>query len=283
MKYFYLLAIPFLLLIASCNQKPPTIHERFLALNEADSLALMDSLLGELKVEMYSSDIYRPIEMEIAICDISERNFMRISVNESKKIMIQGQIADNIHDKIVEFFMSNFEKNHLDNNFPLYSRIDKEELLGQIEESKRQAIAVEQAEGAAQDLIDFKWAQVEEWKSKLKTLEALSVDTLLETLQFASVQVNYPSPKDTYIIDSIIPAFYTLRNYAAIRYLDETYIELAYRYSISKSEKAKDKLDALKALFPIKVIDLPYCREHNISNYYIHVEAPPPPPMPSDY
>lgn len=290
MKYFCLLAIPFLLLIASCNQKPPTIHERFLALNEADSLALMDSLFAELKVEMYSDRMYDPQvyenNNELCFTSCMPLEPLTIRINSRDQIMVRNKLTDKIYDRVIEYYQYNMDDNHLESNFPLYSRTDKQEILSQIDESKRQAVAVEQTEGVAQDLVDFKWAQVEEWEKKLKVIEILNIDVLHEISSSAHIRLEYQTEDQAYIVDSLPPAFYTLRNDASMKYFNESYLELAFRYSIMNSEEDADRLNALKVLVPIILVDKFYCKKHGVcrwSVYYPQEELPPPPPMPSDY
>ena len=267
-----------LIFLVSCE--PPTLHERFVALDKAERSALMDSLMESLHEEMYARKKYYTGRSVASHCG-DWRNKLQITMDKKGRLMIRGQFYDSlpsISEKIVEHYSYNKDSNDLSSDYPLYTWATKDEVLTTYNAAIATAKEVEATEGATQDMIDFKWAQVESWKKKVAIFSTLQVELLPEISYLASVSIDYQLPKQAWLVDSTLHGFYSLRNDAAERYFDMSYLELYYHYGVVQDSMGYQRLEALELLYPLTIYDLPYCREHNAPCSFLtpEVEIPEP-------
>jgi len=255
-------------LMTSCTSQPNKASSHGLAImGDEDSLKVLDSLFSALRKEVYEQSMYQIHKNDKYIgCNLQQFRYrLSVQVNKRGQVMVRGELDKHITSSIIEFYTTNLEKNDLTNNYPPYSRITLKELEYQVKRAISQAEEVEKLPDFIQEIVDFKWKQAEEWKTKLEVLKTLNRDELSEPYSQAGVYLDYQDGIDgNALVDSVLLAFYTLRDRASERYFDESYLELFYRHSVTNSTKDKSRLSALKVLHPLQVIDEPYCRENDI-------------------
>lgn len=268
--------VPFViitLLIIGCSNNRPSKYIPFNELSFEDSLAIVNQLFDSLYSEIYQDERYKVVEESEMIYCGAHREF-RIRINTDSKIMVNGKIADNITPYIYIYYNTNYEKNDMSNNYVLYSKIDKKEIINQYISSKNAAIEVENTIGAFQEIIDFKWNQVLEWKKVYKAIRTINSDTLKQPEYSAITNIDYPktSFNKEDVFNEMLLAFYQLRNERSLNYFKKPYIEVFYETILFKKFYRND---ALKVMQPINIMDIPYCKENN---FWFTNEITPPPP-----
>jgi biopolymer transport protein ExbD len=202
---------------------------------------------------------------------IEKRNICAIQANSKNQLMVRGELMtnpDDISERVIEFYQTNEKSNDVTNNFPMYSRISMKEIEKFILEAEKAAEAVENTEGASQEIIDFKWKQYEEWGNKKKALELLGKNELPEIHPQAHVRIEVQ--KETAyelfakIQSEIEEAIYFLRDGASKEVFGESYGTILKRYESNEGDKSKqaqarvdkEKIDLLKIMYPDNFIEV---------------------------
>lgn len=226
------------------------------------------------KVEILSEEPPPPVD---------KRNICAIQANSRNQLMVRGELManpDDISERVVEFYTKNEKltreqtraaianNGHPGYNFPFYSRIDMKQIEENLRIAEEAAEAVENTDGASQDIIDFKYKQVEEWENKKKALQLYGKNELPEIHFQAHVRIEVQ--KETAyelfakIQSEIEEAIFQLRDAAALDIFGESYGNISKRYDANEGDKSKqaqaredkEKIDLLKILYPDRFIEV---------------------------
>lgn len=185
--------------------------------------------------------------------------------------MIRGELMknpDDISDRIVDFYQTNEKQNNPENNFPMYSTITMKQIDDNIAIAEKAAEDIENTPDAAQEIIDFKWKQYDEWVNKKEALKLYGKNELREIHFQAHIRVEVQ--KETAyelfakIQSEIEEALFDLRDGAAKKVFNESYAAITKRYESNEGDKAKAaqaqedkaKIDLLKILYPDRIIEV---------------------------
>lgn len=260
-------------LFFACQQRENNRFEpQFSALDEADSARVKQGLYVLLRKEMYADEMYS-FDTSFNMFGCMGLNYkLRIKVNNRHEISVRGeQVENTVTQSVFDYFTANLEQNDPTNNYPMYYSINREELEDRIEGIEEELRMIENTPDANEDVIAFKWDELDKWKFNLRALDVLNTKVLRLVDPPTEVELDYPSTFDSSSVelkDSILEAFYLLRNQASMRYFRESYLSILYRFAIQKSPADKEKLQILRMLHPIRVRDIPYCLKNGIWTPY---------------
>jgi len=194
---------------------------------------------------------------------VEERNIFPIRANSNNELMVRKELMqnpDDISDRVVEFYTKNERKNDPTNDFPMYSRISMSEIEAQLRAAELAAEEVENTPGAMQDIIDFKYRQVDEWNNKKKALKLYGKSELPEIHFQAHVRIEVQQATEyglfAKIQSEIEEAIFELRDKAALDVFGESYGTIQRRFTMDKDPIDKDKMDLLKILYPDRFIEV---------------------------
>lgn len=216
------------------------------------------------KDQAYIRSIPKKIEVnQDEIIDVEKRNILPIRANFNNELMVRTELMqnpDDISERVIEFYTKNEKKNDPLNNFPMYSRTSLSEIESQLKAAEAAAEEVENTPGAMQDIIDFKWRQVEEWENKKKALKLYGKSELPEIHFQAHVRIEVQQATEyalfAKIQSELEEAIFELRDRAAQDVFGESYGTIQRRYSMDKDKVDKDKMDLLKILYPDRFIEV---------------------------
>ena len=218
------------------------------------------------KDQAYIRSIPKRVEVTTPPVDVEQRDILAIRANSKNELMVRKELmsnADDISERVVEFYTFNELKNDVTSNFPLYSRISLVEIEGRIEAALADAEAVEATPGASQDIIDFKYTILKEWKNKKRALQLYGKSELPEISSQAHVRIEVQKGTEyglfSKIQSELEEAIFILRDKAAKDVFKESYSTIKSRYAVDKKKDAKmdkEKLDLLKILYPDKFIEV---------------------------
>lgn len=277
---FLFCVLSFIIFGCNSNQEEEISYTE---INQADSLRLTEILFDSMYAEIYSDPLYQLKRKDVVhtdfVCEPRGEAILKIRVNKLGEYMIGIELNGDITNRVYEFYTTNQEKNDPTNSFPMYSRISMDELEDQIRAAKQDLKDVENTQGVSQDIIEFKKKRVEEWENKKKVLATIGGKELAEIHFQAHIELEYPQnfKKKNELLDSILLAFYQMRDKSSLKYFNRSYLSLFYEYSETKRSDIWDKLDALKVLHPIVLIDIPYCKENDVWLWNYSIPPPPPP------
>lgn len=207
-----------------------------------------------------------PKRVEVPPTDLPEvekRNIFPIRANSNNELMVRTEMMqnpDDISERVIEFYTKNEKKNDPTNDFPMYSRISMQEIESQLRAAEAAAEEVENTPGAMQDIIDFKWRQVDEWENKKKALKLYGKPELPEIHFQAHIRIEVQQATEyalfAKIQSELEEAIYELRDRAAQDVFGESYGTIQRRYSMDKDKVDKDKMDLLKILYPDRFIEV---------------------------
>ncbi|MCT4562502.1 MAG: hypothetical protein N4A41_14130 [Crocinitomicaceae bacterium] len=266
----------FLLLFAlfSCNHEPQP--KTFADLSEKELSNLKAELLDSMRAEIFDRHIMVNEDTtrlgSLGCIPIEMRNVLLVRVNDLNQVMIRGEIGANISETVYEYYKANKKENDPTNNFPMYTRINREFIKAQIEQIKEEIESIKKARLKA-DILSFKESQLKEWETKLIVLNVIKKSELLQPHFQTAIHLQY-NPKVTAsksIQDSVLLGYFRLRNDDAKLYFGKEYLELFFECRALKSAL---KLNAIKTTSPIQVVDFPNLKKYKIA---MVVETPEPP------
>ncbi len=266
-----------LLLISSTCSSPETINEEVkeIMFDEFRRNEFRDLLLVELRTEMYSSNIYDPEMYDAVQCIMIEmRNQFNIQVLKNGVVVIEGDTTNNISEAVSNYYLVNYEKNNVSNNFLFYSTISRRQVVENIQYAKQDAKNVENTQGVLQEVINFKWDQVQEWEQKKDIFNISNVTKIKEPHSQAVIILDYADTElGNAAMESILMALYYLRDKISKEYFKESYLKIYTRNKLMPNDLDQRKLNSFQILLPIRVLDVPYAVKEGVGIY----KTPPPP------
>ena len=216
------------------------------------------------KDQAYVRSIPKKVEVQKEKPDpIEKRNICAIMANSQNQLMVRGEMManpDDISERVVEFYRSNERRNDPTNNFPMYSRISMTEIQAALDAAEKEAEEIENTPGAMPEIIDFKWAQYDEWNNKMKALKLYGKAELPEIHSQAHIRIEVQQATEyglfAKIQSELEEAIYELRDDASKDVFGESYGTITRRYSMDKEASDKEKIDLLKILYPDKFIEV---------------------------
>lgn len=266
----------FLLLLLFACEKP---KKTFKDLNEQELVSLQEQLLDSMRMEMFSKTIavnQDTTNLMTLGCDFEMRNKCTIRVNDLQQISVQQEVGAPITRTIYQFYKANKPKNDPTNNFPMYTRMDRDLILNRMKEIQK----VEEklvAEKAELEFIEYNRNQFAEWRQKLRAIELLKANELIQPHFQTSIHLHY-NPKITSIKaiqDSVLRAYFQLRSEDAQTYFKKDYLELFFE---DKNKLCFSRIDALKVIDPIQVVDFPNLKKYKCIVVNLFSEEPTLPP-----
>jgi hypothetical protein len=262
-----LLPFSILLFFASCssNDNSVTAQRQRKLLAAADSMQIMTELIKELKMEMY--DGYMPITKDSSLAAQLYCGFrpeIRIRINKTNQLIIGNDLAmdwSKVSNLTVEFYSANLEKRNSFNDFPYYSVRSKKKIFQEITDNESNLL-IPDIDSA---LYEFFQEEIDRCKTELTTLTSINKDTLFTAQEGARITLEYFPEIDNQasIVDSVLVGFYILRDQSSKRYFNESYVDIYDRYIFTHMRNDREKLQALKVLHPMNVIDHPNLMKYN--------------------
>lgn len=123
---------------------------------------------------------------------IEKRNICAIKANNLNQIMFRNEIMsdpDQISDKIIEFYNKNRAKNDVTNNFPMYTRITKEEIQKEIDALDSDISALEDQDNVEPSILDYKYTQLRDWQKRMAAFELYGKSNLPEVAAQAHIRI----------------------------------------------------------------------------------------------
>lgn len=207
-----------------------------------------------------------PKRIEIPVTEkvvVEERNIFAIRANSNNDLMVRAELMqnpDDISERVIEFYTTNEKKNDPTNNFPMYSRISMSEIESQLRAAEAAAEEVENTPNAMQEIIDFKYRQVDEWNNKKKALKLYGKAELPEIHFQAHIRIEVQQATEyklfAKIQSELEEAIFVLRDKVAQDVFGESYGTIQRRYNMDKNQVDKDKIDLLSILYPAKFIEV---------------------------
>lgn len=207
--------------------------------------------------------------------DVEDRNICEIRANSQNALLFRDEELkdqDKISEKILEFYRMNEgltetqtaerikQQTYEGFNYPFYSFISVKGIEDAI--SSEYELAEKAEEAGNDDLAEFHYKSIDEWKKKQKVLKTLGTDELKEIHPQAHVRVVVQQRTDyelfAKIQSEIEEAIYELRDEAAKKYFGESYGVMKTRRAMDKADEKGDqpKLDVLEVLYPARIIEV---------------------------
>lgn len=149
------------------------------------------------------------------------------------------------------------------NEYPRYLFICRKNVLAEIIELDSLLTEIKQS---SEEFAAFLVLRRNYWESCLKTLNTLGKDCYKYPSHYAMVDIDYSTKNNAYYrtLDSVLLAYYQLRDSSSKKYFKPPYLQI-FRESLADTPQiAKDQIDALKMLYPISVMDMPFARSNRI-------------------
>ena len=215
------------------------------------------------KDQAYIRSIPKNIDVETPPVDVEKRNICAIQANSKNQLMIRGMLMTDpelISDEIVKFFRTNEKVNDPTNSYPMYSRISMSEIDALLNQAIKEAEEVENTPNAMEEIVEFKYRQVDEWEKKKNALKLYGKQKLPEISVQAHIRIDVQKGTEyglfAKIQSEVEEAFFELRDAAARDIFNESYESIKSRYAMDESKVDKEKLALLKILYPDKIIEV---------------------------
>ncbi len=215
------------------------------------------------KDQAYIRSIPKNIEVPDEPVKVEERNICAIQANSKNQLMIRGMFMQDpelISDEIVKFYRTNEKYNDPTNSYPMYSRISMPEIDALLNQAITDAEEVENTPNAMEEIIEFKYRQVDEWRKKKDALKLYGKEKLPEISVQAHIRIDVQKGTKyglfAKIQSEVEEAFFELRDDAARDIFNESYEKIKSRYVMDESKVDKEKLALLKILYPDRIIEV---------------------------
>lgn len=215
-------------------------------------------------------------------------NTLFIDVNVSGQIMLLGEIVskDEIKSIVKRFYLSNEgltskqahdkiqDPSYRYKNYPFYSRITKPFIQKEIEKYRRELAQVKG--GNNEDFIKFYEAMLLEWKQKLKTINTLKTEELVEIHPQTQIRIDddFNTSGFSESTAEAIKAFIEIRDYAAKKYFNRSYMDLYFHGTRYTNSEDRKKLDAIDHLYEIRITDFSYAELNDLRTGRVLEEQP---------
>jgi hypothetical protein len=268
-RALFVLLLGFLFGHSSCTSSKENSFEDLSAQQRLDlKKELIDSLRGEMVKYMEAvDDFFRNTD---PICS-SRNSSLRIVANKKSQIMIRNNIKEGIIGSTIRSYLTtNRLINDPTTNALMFVGISKKEIQDFIKSDKRQILDMKSAGNYPDEMIQFKEESALDWEQKLAILNVLKIDTIAFIDDQYSIEISYyPEIKgQPALVDSVLNAICNVRNLASKEHIHQSYLEVFYNYKFHPSKENKIKIEALKWIYPVRVIDAPYAKKHNLKMYW---------------
>lgn len=228
------------------------------------------------KDKAYIRPIPKKVEIPIDQPPIPQRDICKIVANSANQLMVREKLVENpddISDLVLEFYRKNeklstsqtmagaMDPSFSGFNFPFYNRFGMAEIDSKIDQTTREAEAIEDTDGADPVLIDYYWSKVDEWDKKKAALKLYGKPELPEISPQAHIRIEVQI-KTGYelfakIQSEIEEALFELRDDAAQEIWGMGYGRIITRLGNEPTDAeylAKKAL--LDALYPARIIEV---------------------------
>lgn len=241
-----------LLALSSCANDEKEIYSTEIVLTE-----LIDSLESEMNKQWFMRH-YREIEAPYPRFDpclkIKTTSLMDYKINDEK--------IESIPTSIFDFYLTNYISKDVEKLNPNYFILKRTQIVDTI--SKINSKIEELDYKKYPDILEYYNVIKAEWIEKLNALNVLKKDELRIPGIESGIYYYYSNKNDIKLVqqitDSVLFGFYKIRDFDAMLYFKESYLDLFHKAVKKKDSIAIKQLDALKILHPVNIIDQTKCK-----------------------
>lgn len=281
MRYFIYILILFSML--SCGHEfkeyPPYRVEQ---LNKLEQETLMNELLDSMEIEAtdYLTEFnkaYRNLICWWSPC-YEDRHIMELNVDSRGQILSRGNLCslDEIPKRVREFYLFNRDLSVTETeekiqdpgysgyNFPFYTHTRTNDITRAIQHEKELLQTAYEAENF--DIVEFHDAAVNEWKQKLNLLNTLNTDELVQIHELTHIEIRnqLDSTGFSTAAEKTLEGMYLVRTALAEEYFGASYLDLYYRSTRLNELESKQRLEAIRLLCPLRIIDEEFIRSEHL-------------------
>lgn len=196
--------------------------------------------------------------------EIFMRDICDIKANNNNQLLFRGELLanpDDISEKIVEFYRFNQKSNDLTSNFPLYTRLTKDEINVQLDKLDSEIERMESTPDQSEEILKYNLDARAEWQLRLDALKMYGKSSLPEVASAAHVRVDVQK-KTSYelfakIHTEIQEAIRELKNEEAKKMWNTTFDILSKKADSDPGDReVKAQLDLLKLLYNVRIIEV---------------------------
>lgn len=195
---------------------------------------------------------------------IEKRDICAIKANSNDQLLFRDEIlrdADEISDKVVEYYRFNEKQNDLQSNYPLYTRVSKKQIDVEMDKLNLEIEALEADPNTDPAILTYKLEALNEWTNKSNSLKLYGQSSLPEVSAQAhvrlEVQKNTSYELFTKLHTEVQEAIYVLRDEASRKLWNMSYQVLTKRVDLDpKNMEDKARLDLLKLLYNVRIIEV---------------------------
>lgn len=245
-------SIILLLALSSCANDEKEIYSREIVLNE-----LIDSLESEMNNQWFMPH-YRHIVGPYPHFDPC----LKIKTISLTDYRINDKKIESIPNSIFDFYSANYISKDLEKPNPSYFILKRTEIVDTIDKINSKIKELDYKKSP--EIIDYYNEVKVEWIEKLNALNVLKKDEIRIPGIESGVYYYYLDKNDNkqvqQITDSVLFGFYKIRDYDAMLYFEESYLDLFHKAVKRKDSIAIKQIDALKILHPVNIIDQTKCK-----------------------
>lgn len=195
---------------------------------------------------------------------IEERNICAIKANNNNQLLFRNELlanADDISEKVIEYYRFNESKNDLTSNFPLYTRITLKQVEAELDRVNAEIERMESTPDQSPEILQYQYDAMAEWQAKYDALKLYGKQSLPEVDAQAHVRVEVQKKTSyelfTKIHTEIQEAIRTLRNDEAKKLWNTSYDVIAKKVDSDPLDRdSKAKMDLLKLLYNVRIIEV---------------------------
>jgi hypothetical protein len=243
--------------LCACQTTTSDINSN--TISSADSIALQNEIVHSMEEDLFDNTF---IQTNSDTTDIFQeyvcmpRPHFTIKINERNQLMVSGEIDVPIIPRLIKFYTENKKQNDVNNNSPMYSRIDEKGIIHQINRVKDELKEAQKYKKSKNEIRLIE-KNLSEWEQRLKALKTLKIKELseIDRTHVSITGTRNPKVDSNNVLDSVLVGFYLLRDLVAREYFNVSYVSIYKKHKLYGSQNSFDQLEALKILYPVNVFD----------------------------
>jgi hypothetical protein len=238
--------------LSSCIDDEKEIYTSQIGIDE-----LIDSLESEMNNQWFMP-CYKGIEAPYP----SFYPCLKINATSITDYKINEEKIESIPNSVFQFYMTNYVSNNKEKPNPNYFTLKRTKIDNEISEINNKIDKLDYKKYP--EIHDYYNEIKTEWIEKLNALNILEKDEMRLPGTESGIYFYYLNEDDNKLVqqitDSVLFGFYKIRDFDAMLYFKEPYIDIFHKAVKKKNSVAIKQLDALKILHPVNIIDQTKCK-----------------------
>lgn len=243
-----------------CQQPKP--FEEQDSFTESDSLQVLPILLDSLEAEFRQQWFIKLDQGEVTWEGPNYFPELRLEPDDSAFFQNVRTNEKRIIYQIKDFYQLN-RLNPSQKQLQTYYYLNRQTISNYIDNLEKEQLELTKLDRIPEEFLAYRTEQIEIEKRKLSFLNQLSEDSVLIPINNSGINLhceNHTEEGHAQLLKSIFLGIYSVRERDCLYFFNESYASLFFHANQQKDSLSLNKIQLLKFLHPVQLIDYKNCR-----------------------